>query len=146
MSSPGSAALTIEWPRRTRADRLTAVLAVACGLVVEAVAGRYPGVPAGLGAALGCFFLCWHAWRTRNTGSVTRAILDPDGRWTLVSPEGPVTAKLLPGSRVLGRSVVLRWQAGRVTRSVWLTGAELPAAVLRRLRVRLMAAGPQGGA
>jgi hypothetical protein len=41
---------------------------------------------------------------------------------------------------VLGPTVVLRLRGGRLTRSAWLTAWDLPAAELRRLAVRLMAA------
>jgi len=51
-----------------------------------------------------------------------------------------VTAALLPGSRILGPTVVLRLRGGRLTRSAWLTAGDLPAPDLRQLAVRLLAA------
>jgi hypothetical protein len=50
-----------------------------------------------------------------------------------------VAAVLLPGSRILGPTVVLRLRGGRLTRAAWLTAGDLPAPDLRRLAVGLMA-------
>jgi hypothetical protein len=146
MSLHGSGALTVELPARQLADRATLALAVACALVMEAVASHYPEGPAGAGLGCGLCLAAWQLWRVRNEGRASRLTVDPDGRWTIESPAGRSRAVLLPGTRVLGRSVVLRWKTEGTVGSAWLTAADVPAARLRELRVRLLASGAKAGA
>jgi hypothetical protein len=146
MSLHGSGALTVELPGWHLADRATLALIVACALVIEAVAARYPEVPAGAGLACGMCLAAWCVWRIRDRGRPVRMIVDADGRWIVESVSGRSRAVLLPGTRVLGRSVVLRWKTEATGGSAWLTAADVPAARLRELRVRLLASSAQAGA
>ena len=146
MSSPGSGALTVEWPRWLLADRLTLALAVACAAVVEAVVANHPAGPAGVGLALGTVLIGLHLWLKRNNRAVLGARLEPAGRWTLLTRSGDEPAELAPGSRVLGRTVVLLLRAPGGVCSVWLTALDVPASRLRELRVRLLAAGDRAKA
>ena len=141
MSSPGSDVLTIELPARLVSDRAVAGLLVAAAVAVEVVVARYPDGQAGFGLAAGVLLALWHSWQGRRSARVRAATLDRRGQWQLVLADGRlVAAALLPGSRILGPTVVLRLRGGRLTRSAWLTAADLTAADLRRLAVRLMAA------
>jgi hypothetical protein len=141
MSSPGSDVLTIELPSRLAADRVAAGLLVAAAACLEAVVARYPGGPAGIGLAAGILLASWQFWLVRRSALVRTATLGRGGDWQLGLADGrQVAAALLPGSRVLGPTVVLRLRGGRLTRSAWLTARDLPAVDLRRLAARLMAA------
>lgn len=141
MSSPGSDVLTIELPARLVSDRAVDGLLVAAAACVEAVVARYPEGPAGIGLAAGILLASWHYWLGRRSALVRTATLGRGGDWQLGLADGrQVAAALLPGSRVLGPTVVLRLRGGRLTRSAWLTARDLPAVDLRRLAVRLMAA------
>jgi hypothetical protein len=84
--------------------------------------------------------------RVHNNKRIRRATLDSHGRWLIDSASGRAEAELLPGSRVLGSSVVLRLRCGRGVQSLWLTGWDLPAVELRQLRVRLLAQGARASA
>jgi hypothetical protein len=146
MSSPGSGVLTVELPARLAAERATVVLATLFALVAEAVAANHPDAPAGLGVAGGLALAGWHLWRTRNVARIRRATLDARGCWQVELPTSREEAELLPGSRVLGSTVVLRLKSARRAHSLWLTGWDLPAGDLRRLRVRLLAQGARASA
>ena len=140
MSSPGSDVLTIELPSRLVADRVAAGLLVAAAACVEAVVARYPEGPAGIGLAAGILLASWHFWLGRRSAVVRTATLRRGGDWQLGLADGrQVAAALMPGSRVLGPTVVLRLRGGRFARSAWLTARDLPAVDLRRLAVRMMA-------
>jgi hypothetical protein len=123
------------------ADRLTLVLAVACAAVVEAVVANYPGVPTGFGMALGMAVIGIHLWLTRNNWAVLGARLEPAGQWTLLTRSGGRPAELAPGSRVLGRTVVLRLRTASGVHQVWLSPRDVSASRLRLLRARLLLAG-----
>jgi hypothetical protein len=141
MSSPGSDVLTIEFPARLVSDRAVAALLVAAVVAVEVVVSRYPDGHAGFGLVAGVLLASWCSWQGRRSARVQAATLDRRGQWQLVLADGGrVAAALLPGSRILGRTVVLRLRGDRLVRSAWLTAADLPAEDLRRLAVRLMAA------
>ncbi len=146
MSSPGSDVLTVELPARLVAERGSVVLIAVCALAVEAVAANHPEAPVGVGALLGLVLYGWHLLRMRNEGRIRRATLDMRGRWFVDSSSGREAAVLLPGSRVLGRSVVLRLKSGPGVHSLWLTPWDVPAGQLRHLRVRLLALGARAGA
>jgi hypothetical protein len=147
MSSPGSDALTLEIPSRLLADRATVGLILACAVAWEVVAARHPAGPAGIGLVAATLLSAWH-WVGRRRGpALIRASLDRSDRWELTLSDGKsVPAVLRPGSRILGSSVVLRWQAGRRVRSMWLTAWDLPPEQLRELTVRLRASSAQTGA
>ena len=132
--------MTLELPPRLATDWLTRGLVLASGVVVEVVAARHPALPPGMGVVtLGCL-LAWHWMRTRPGRLLCTASLEDDGRWQLQFRDGRrAAARLGPGSRLLGRSVVLRWTMARGGRAVWLTPWDLPDADLRRLAVRLRA-------
>ena len=130
--------MSLDLPTRLATDWLTWGLIFACGVVVEIVAARHPGVPAGGGlAATGCLAL-WYRVRTRPGRVLRTASLAGDGSWRLQFQDGHgVPARLIPGTRVLGRSIVLRWSVDRRVHTVWLTPWDLSDARLRRLTVRL---------
>jgi hypothetical protein len=148
MSSPGSDVLTVELPRRLASDRVAAGLIVAAVFAAGAVAARNLAGPAGTwtGIAAGVGLAGWMWWRGRHAARVRSATIDTRGRWHLRLSDGQLApAVLLPGSRVLGRTVVLRLRAGRVARSAWLTSWDLPDEALREITIRLRAcAVPQG--
>jgi hypothetical protein len=148
MSSPGSAALTIDLPPRLVADRVAVALIVACAVTIEMAAARHPAAPAGLGVVASTLLSLSYAWRSRRLPAVTAATLDGAGQWRLVLADGTSTvAELAPGSRILGSSVVLRWTTGgRHLRSAWLTSRDVPQERLRQLTVRLLASGTRTGA
>ena len=61
----------------------------------------------------------------------------PGGRWIEVG--------LGRGTRVLGPSVLLHWQARGRSFGAWLTPVDLPRPVLRSLALRLRVHGSQAG-
>ena len=119
MSSPASA-VTVELPPWLLAERLSLGLACATAPVVEAVLARHPGAPAGAGLVVAALLVAgvWFQRRRRP-----RSVALPAG----------------PGSRLLGSSVVLRWQSAGRSGALWLTPADLPRETLRSLAVRLVA-------
>ena len=147
MSSPGSDALTIDIRSPLLADRLTAGLIVTAAVVIEVVAARHPDARTGLGVASGALLGLWYRLWVRRRPTLLGAALDGAGRWQLRLSDGRVVpAVLQPGSRVLGSTVFLRWQAGRRAHSAWLTGLDVGPARLRDLSVRLLASGAPAGA
>jgi hypothetical protein len=146
MSSPGSAPLTLDLPRLLLADRITVLLIAACVIVVEAVLLRQPDGLHGAGVLAGVALAGWHWSRLRAGRRPERAILAPDGGWQLVYPGGRVVpARLVRGSRLLGRSAALKWRVEGRLLALWFTPADLPRATLRGLRVRLSGAGQRTG-
>jgi hypothetical protein len=119
MSSPASA-VTVDLPRWLLAERLSLGLACATAPVVEAVLARHPGAPTGAGLAVAALLVAG-AWFQRRRRPRSLAL-----------PAGP-------GSRLLGSSVVVRWQSPGRSGSLWLTPADLPRETLRSLAVRLVA-------
>jgi hypothetical protein len=147
MSSSGSGALTIEFPRMLLAERVTVVLLLATAAVIEWVAAQHTGAPAGVGLACGACLGAWHWLRRHWVSCVISATVGSDGAWQLALADGRVVAAgLLPGSRLLGPSLLLRWRTGQGVRSAWVTTWDVPAARLRDLRVRLMASSIAAGA
>jgi hypothetical protein len=146
MSSPGSDVLTVEVPARLVAERASIVLIVVCALVVEVVAANHPAGPIGLGVVAAVMLYAWQLWRNSHKTRIRSATLYAHGRWLIDSAAGRAEAKLLSGSRVLGRSVVLRLACRTGVHSLWLTGWDLPAVELRQLRVRLLAQGARASA
>ena len=119
MSSPASA-VTVELPRWLLAERLSLGLACATAPVVEAVLARHPGAPAGVGLAVAALLVAgaWIQQRHRPRSLVLQATT---------------------GSRLLGSSLVVRWQSPGRSGALWLTPADLPRETLRSLAVRLVA-------
>jgi hypothetical protein len=138
MSSPGSA-LTVELPRWPLVDRLSLALVVAAAVVIEAVAARYPGAPAGLGVAAATL-LASGLWLQRRRRPQMLEFAPGAGCLRLADgqelPFQPGT-----GSRLLGASVVLHWQSAGRSGSLWLTPADLSREQLRSLAVCLVATG-----
>ena len=139
--------LRIELRPWLMADRVAAGLAVACALVIEGVAARYPEPRLGLGiAALVLLVLwIWHG-RRRNRG-VSGLAVDREGQWSTLYSDGRVVpSRVLPGTRLLGSTVALRWEAGDQVRTAWLTPWDVPEGQLRELTVHLVAARTREGA
>jgi hypothetical protein len=147
MSSPGSVALTLDLPRRLLSDWIAIGLCLASGPFLETASDRYPGVPAGVGLGAGALLLA-SLWASRvGRPALCRAILAESGAWQLDLADGrQVPATLLPGSRSLGPTLLLRWRTGERTVSRWLTGFDVPVADLRRITARLRAARSAYGA
>jgi hypothetical protein len=132
--------MIVELPRWPLADRLTLALGLAAGLVLEAVLARYPGAPAGIGAAAAVVLLVWFA-RQRRRRPLTLEFAPSLGR--LGFGDGRAVPFVPgPGSRVLGSTVVLHWQSADRADALWLTPADLSHEALRRLAVRLVASRP----
>jgi hypothetical protein len=138
MSLPGSV-VTVELPRWPLADRLSLALVVAAAVVIEAVAARHPGAPAGAGVAaaallaLGLWFQRRRRPQALEFAPGAGCLRFRDGRQQPFQPGA--------GSRLLGTSVVLHWQSPGRSGSLWLTPADLSREQLRALAVRLVAAG-----
>ncbi len=142
MSSQGSDALRIELRPWLVADRVAAGLAVCCALLILAVGWRYPDPQPWLGVAAVVLLVAWLWYRSTRAAGVTGLSVGPDGRWLTFFEDGSaLPSEVLGGTRLLGRTVALRWRAGRGgVRQAWLTPWDVPEAQLRELRVRLRAA------
>jgi hypothetical protein len=133
--------MTIELPAWLLADRAVLLLAGVCALVIEATLLRQPQGVAGVGVVTGAALATWQWFRLRDGRRVRRAQFAADGGWRLDLKDGrAVLARLVPGSRLLGSSAVLRWRVDGRPLAVWLTPVDLPPATLRDLRVRLSGA------
>lgn len=133
--------MTLDLPAWLLADRATLLLAGVCAVVIEAALLQQPQRTAGVGILIGASLAAWQWSRLRGGRRVRRARLAADGEWQLDLQDGRTTlARLLPGSRLLGPSAVLRWRVDGRPLAVWLTPADLPHATLRDLHVRLSGA------
>jgi len=112
--------VTVELPRWLLAERLSLVLACATAPVVELVLAHHPGAPAGAGVVI--------------------AVLLVAGVW-LQRHRRPQSLEITParGSRLLGPSLVVHWQARGRSGALWLVPGDLPREMLRSLAVRLVA-------
>lgn len=129
--------MSLELPRRLRVDRLSALLILCCGVVLEAALWRHPGLPGGAGIVTAGLLWTWHLRRMREVP--TQAVWGPDG-WHLLLADGRWTdAALGHGTRLLGPSVVLHWHADGRSYRAWLTAADLPRPLMRSLALRLLA-------
>ena len=129
--------MSLELPRRLLADRLSVLLILGCGVVLEAALWRHPGVPGGVGIVTAGLLWAWHLRRARE--APTRAVWGPHG-WHLLLADGrQIDADLGRGTRLLGQSVVLHWHADGRSYRAWLTAADVPRPLLRSLAVRLLA-------
>jgi hypothetical protein len=89
----------------------------------------------------------WLWYRRRGARDVTALAVGQDGGLLTEFADGrQVASDLMPGTRLLGRTVALRWRAGAEVRHVWLTPWDVPADRLRALAVRLKAARTSAGA
>ena len=138
MSSPASVVLRLElrpWPV---ADRVAAAMVVAAALAIVAVAGQTPEPRPDLGVLALALLGGWLWYRRRAARGIVALAVAGDGRfWTEYQDGRRVDSEVLPGSRRLGRTVALRWRAGRDVRQAWLTPWDVPAEGLRELSVRL---------
>ena len=138
MSSPASVVLRLElrpWPV---ADRVAAAMVVAAALAIVAVAGQTPEPRPDLGVLALGLLGGWLWYRRRAARGIVALAVAGDGRfWTEYRDGRRIDSEVLPGSRRLGRSVALRWRAGRDVRQAWLTPWDVPAEGLRELSVRL---------
>lgn len=131
--------MSLELPRRLLADRLSMLLILGCGVMLEAAFWRHPGLPAGVGCTVAGLLLAWHLRSARRTP--VRAEWSPAG-WRLQLADGRwIEAGLGRGTRVLGASVALHWQADGRSFGAWVTPADVPRAALRSLALRLRAHG-----
>jgi len=147
MSLHGYDAMRVEFKPWLVADRVAAGLAVGCALVIEVVASRYPEPRPGLGVAALGLLAAWLWYRRRGAAGVAGIAIDGEGRWqTLLADGRALPSEVLPGTRLLGPTVALRWRAGTVVRHVWLTPWDVPAGQLRELSVRLHATRIRDGA
>jgi hypothetical protein len=129
--------MNLELPRRLLADRLSALLILGGGAAVEAALWRHPGLPGGAGIVTAGLLWAWQRRRMRE--APTRAVWGPHG-WRLLRSDGRWTDAVLGrGTRLLGPSVVLHWQAEGRSLGAWLTAADVPRSLLRSLAVRLKA-------
>jgi len=139
MSSPGSA-VTVELPVWTFADRLAGVLIVAAAAMIEAALWRQPDAFAGLGLAAGIGLAMLHG---RSRRRVPASITLGAGDWRIRFRDGSVvSATPGAGTRVLGPTVVLHWNAGLRSGRTWLCPLDLPRAVLRTMILRIRVAAP----
>ena len=138
MSSPASVVLRLElrpWPV---AARVAAAMVVAAALAIVAVAGQTPEPRPDLGVLALGLLGGWLWYRRRAARGIVALAVAGDGRfWTEYRDGRRIDSEVLPGSRRLGRSVALRWRAGRDVRQAWLTPWDVPAEGLRELSVRL---------
>jgi hypothetical protein len=141
--------LRLEWPAITAADRLAAALVALAGAFVAlqcAVHGAWPAAGAALAVTSLVLIMQGTFWtRSRRRGP---AVLERDAGghlWWQERAGARVPVRLGPGTRVLGRSLLLEIepveprQFGR--RRAWLTPLDLPAEALRRWTVVLPASG-----
>jgi hypothetical protein len=148
-SSPAYAALVLDLPVVTIADRATAALAVLAGAFGAWVLARHGHT------AIACVTLCAGAtvacmqvllWTRSSLRPRLRLERDPDGALR-VHARGttPVPATVGPGTRRLGISVFLDIRFVRNGRRArygrWLTPFDVPAAALRRWTVVLPSSG-----
>lgn len=141
MSSPGSVALILDLPAELLADRVTVGLCFACAICVEWVAARYPGAPFGAGLMLGGLTLAWNRARLGRRPALRRATVSHDDWWQLEFADGcRAPARLLGESRILGPTLVLRWDVGGRVSGAWLTGLDVATPRLREIALRIRTA------
>jgi hypothetical protein len=129
--------MSLELPRRRLADRLSVLLILGCGVLLEAVLWRHPGLPGGAGIVTAGLLWAWHLRVVRD--APIRADWGSHG-WHLLLADGRrIDADLARGTRLLGPSVVLHWRAEGRSYRAWLTAADVPRPLLRSLAVRLQA-------
>ena len=129
--------MTVELPGWLLADRLSLGLACATAPVVELVLARHPDATGGLGLVVAALLLAGWGWQRRRRPRSLH--LAPAGAWVQFADGARLDCRPGPGSRLLGSSVVLHWQAAARSGALWLTPVDLPRATLRSLAVHLVA-------
>jgi hypothetical protein len=148
-SSPAYAALALELPPVTVADRLAAALTtVAAGYAAALLAGRGQLALAGLVVLAGALATARQVirWERSRRGPTLRLERDAGGALQVCAGAAPgVPATLGRGTRRVGSSVFLEVRfasGGRTTRyRRWLTPLDVPATLLRRWSVVLPRSG-----
>jgi hypothetical protein len=136
MSSPASDVTRLELPRLLLAEKLGLVLCLACGLLLEILAPRYPGLPQGVGLALGAALVLAQL----GTRAALSAIeWDAGGQFRVLFRDGRrADGRVGEGTRLLGPTVYLDLSlpSARPLR-VWLLPPELAPSARRRLVLSL---------
>ena len=142
MSSPGYAALSLEPPCLGFAEVVTAAMCAISAITTEMVLDHYPGAPAGAGVAIGAMAAAWlYLGGGRGVRGLRKAVWLRDGAWRLEFRDGTtVAASLGPGTRMLGRSLVLHWCFDEGSLKRWLTPWDVDDSQLRAVAVRLASA------
>ena len=131
--------MSLDLPRVTLAEAAAATLCVLCAVTTEAVLGRYPGAPAGVGLLVGALAaLGLYLDSVRPARALRKVVWLPDDTWRLEFRDGnAVVAGLGPGTRILGRSLVLEWRVPGRSVARWLTPWDVDDRQLRTVAVRL---------
>jgi len=136
MSSPASDVTRLELPRLLLAEKLGLTLCLACGLLLEILAPRYPGLPQGVGLALGAALVLAQL----GTRAALSAIeWDAGGQFRVLFRDGRrADGRVGEGTRLLGPTVYLdlRLPSACLLR-VWLLPPELATSAHRRLVLSL---------
>jgi hypothetical protein len=134
--------MSLDLPRVTLGEAAAAALCVVCTVTVEAVLGRYPAAPTGIGLLLGALSAMWLFLDSVRPGRALRKVVWlTDGAWRLEFRDGStLIADLGPGTRLLGRSLVLHWRVSERSFARWLTPWDVDDGQLRRVTVRLACA------
>jgi hypothetical protein len=134
--------MSLEMPRVTLAQIGAVALILIAAVTTEAMLGRYPGASPGLGILLGAMTAGALYLETFQSGrALRRAIWLQDDTWRLEFVDGRVAAAdLAPGTRTLGRTLVLRWRLADRSLRYWLTPFDIDEAILRTVTARLACA------
>jgi hypothetical protein len=134
--------MSLELPRVTLAEGVAAALCAVCAAVTELALGRRTGAPPGTGLLAGAALAVWLGAAVMRPGRVLRKVVWlTDGGWQLEFRDGvTAAARLGPGTRILGRTLVLQWRTSDRTVARWLTPWDVDEAGLRALMVRLACA------
>lgn len=134
--------MSLDLPRVTLAEAAAAALCLVCAVMVEAVLGRYPAAPAGMGLLLGMLPAMWlYLDSVRPGRALRRVVWLTDGAWRLEFRDGStLIADLGAGTRLLGRSLVLHWRVSGRSFARWLTPWDVDDGQLQKVTVRLACA------
>lgn len=134
--------MSLDLPRVTLAEAAAAALCLVCAVMVEAVLGRYPAAPAGMGLLLGMLPAMWlYLDSVRPGRSLRRVVWLTDGAWRLEFRDGStLIADLGAGTRLLGLSLVLHWRVPGRSFARWLTPWDVDDGQLQKVTVRLACA------
>lgn len=134
--------MSLDLPRVTLAEAAAAALCLVCAVMVEAVLGRYPAAPAGMGLLLGMLPAMWlYLDSVRPGRALRRVVWLMDGAWRLEFRDGStLIADLGAGTRLLGRSLVLHWRVSGRSFARWLTPWDVDDGQLQKVTVRLACA------
>jgi hypothetical protein len=134
--------MSLDLPRVTLAEAAAAAFCLVSAVMVEAVLGRYPAAPAGMGLLLGMLPAMWlYLDSVRPGRSLRRVVWLTDGAWRLEFRDGStLIADLGAGTRLLGRSLVLHWRGSGQSFAHWLTPWDVDDGQLQKVTVRLACA------